>query len=156
MTSFKIRTFAIILFGILVGISAYADTAELRLKVSTKSRGSVYYGVALNQDEQVVAVVCHWNALATVTAGFKNNYSADLVFPNDQGVLETTSYRSAEGRAVVMGGKSAYRPFSAEDANSICRSPYGEFVLSVEDDGVLLKGRRAILVQSFGVQRRPL
>ena len=142
---------ATILIGLAAGLSANAQ--EFRVRVTTKDAGTNYF--AVTSDRRLVAIACRIS-LVKSALNLSNQYSADLVFPTDDGVLDLEQYRiNARGRAYV-GRQSAYRPLSAEHAKTFCEDPHGEFVFQISEENAILAGRRSVNVQSFGVGRRNL
>lgn len=150
-----IHTWMLIAATILIGLAAgfSANAQEFRIRVTTKDAGSNYF--AVTSDRRLVAIACRFSVVQS-TLNWSNQYSADLVFPTDEGVLDLQQYRSnARGRAYV-GQQSAYRPLSAEDAKAFCDDPHGEFVFRIDEESAVLVNRRSVNVQSFGVGRRNL
>jgi len=144
---------ASILIGLAAGVSANAQTQEFRVKVTTKVSPTSFLGVT--PDRRVIGIVCGYS-LVKSAMNLESTFSADVVFPNDTGLLPLTAYRDETVSRTVSPQKPAYRPLSQEDANTFCRDPAGEFVFQISDDSAKLAGKRSVQVQSFGVNRRQL
>ncbi|NJM10411.1 MAG: hypothetical protein HC883_06065, partial [Bdellovibrionaceae bacterium] len=115
---------------------------------------STFLGVT--PDRRIVGIACGYN-LVKSAVNMEPTYNADLVFPNDSGVLDFSDYRrETAGRSANYVAKPAYRPLSVADAKTFCKEPNGEFVFHVTDQGAALMGKRSISVRSFGVGRRSL
>ncbi len=142
---------ASILIGLAAGLSANAQ--EFRVLVTTKDAGSNYF--AVTGDRRLVAIACKISVVKSAL-NWSNQYSADLVFPTDDGVLNLDQYRNNNGGRAYVGAQSAYRPLNAEDAKLFCDEPHGEFVFQINEQSAVLVNRRSLNVQSFGVGRRNL
>jgi hypothetical protein len=142
---------ATILIGFVAGLSANAQ--DIRVRVSTKDSGTNYF--AVTSDHRLVAIACNINVIKS-TLKMSSDYSADLVFPTDAGVLDLERYRSNLGGRAYVAPQSAYRPLSSEDANDFCGDPQGDFVFRITDESAILVNRDSVNVKAFGVGRRSL
>jgi|GEM_PF-5666754 len=140
---------ATILIGLAAGLSANAQ--EFRLTVTTRDHGTNYY--AVTSDRRLVAIVCKLSVVQS-TLNWSSQYSADLVFPTDDGVLDLESYRSNTVNRVYSRAKPAYRPLSSENAKTFCDDPIGEYAFQITDDAAVMTGRRKVTAESFGIGRR--
>jgi hypothetical protein len=142
---------ATILIGLAAGLSANAQ--EFRVKVTTKDKGTNYF--AVTSDRRLLAIVCKQDLINSALS-WSAQYSADLVFPNEDGELDLERYRETSGGRVYTGPKPAYRPLPPEHAKAFCDQPLGEFVFQITEESAIIASRRSLSVQSFGVGRRSL
>lgn len=142
----------------LAGLSVRAEEAgrefSIELKVTTKSPDSLKY-YAVTSDWRVIGIVCN-PSLARTALNWSAQYSADLVFPTDEGTLDLDNYRSSSPSRTQGPPKPAYRPLSPEDAKKFCDHPQGQVTFIIGDDYARFQSHTSIKVQSFGVGRRYL
>ncbi len=144
------KIFALAAIMVLFSSVTHAEESEIKLRITSRV-GTTFLGST--KDHRVLAVVCSAGIL---------NWSADLVFPVQQTrnvlpELTLTTYRMHSASLSANGEKrSAYRPFSKDDANKICAEPNYEYTFSISDDAAQIVSAKSISVQGFDIGRNYL